>query len=202
MINRGGEKISPLEVDSALLSVDGVKEAVCFGVEDEKYGEIVWAAVVLSKPDSAAEKRIQAALAGKISKVGIIGSSTRRIQLLTDIAALPSLKFLKESSSSRKSPKVRPARFRARTSRKSCSRNSRTTSPKQDCSSRVTRRNQQCSKSLLLATPGWGIGGHEESDCHGAETLNEIVLTSNERVLTSAKQPVWENLGNRTIRVR
>ncbi|KAG9040815.1 hypothetical protein FS837_013058 [Tulasnella sp. UAMH 9824] len=71
LINRGGEKISPLEVDSALLSVDGVKEAVCFGVEDEKYGEIVWAAVVLSKPDSGAEKRIQAALAGKISKFKI-----------------------------------------------------------------------------------------------------------------------------------
>lgn len=38
-INRGGEKISPLEVDAALLSLDGVGEAVAFGVPDEKYGE-------------------------------------------------------------------------------------------------------------------------------------------------------------------
>lgn len=38
-INRGGEKISPLEVDAALLSLDGVSEAVAFGVPDEKYGE-------------------------------------------------------------------------------------------------------------------------------------------------------------------
>lgn len=41
LINRAGEKISPLEVDSALLSVDGVGEAVAFGVPDEKYGEKV-----------------------------------------------------------------------------------------------------------------------------------------------------------------
>lgn len=40
-INRGGEKISPLEVDAALLSVEGVGEAVAFGVADEKFGEKV-----------------------------------------------------------------------------------------------------------------------------------------------------------------
>lgn len=40
-INRGGEKISPLEVDAALLSIDGVGEAVAFGVADEKFGEKV-----------------------------------------------------------------------------------------------------------------------------------------------------------------
>ncbi|KAG8885103.1 hypothetical protein FRB97_002268 [Tulasnella sp. 331] len=71
LINRGGEKISPLEVDSALLAVDGVKEAVCFGVEDEHYGEIVWAAVVLSKEggsQDSEESRIRHALDGKISK--------------------------------------------------------------------------------------------------------------------------------------
>lgn len=71
LINRGGEKISPLEIDSALLSVDGVKEAVCFGVEDEHYGEIVWAAVVLSKDGTqeVEEPRIKKALDGKIAKV-------------------------------------------------------------------------------------------------------------------------------------
>ncbi len=47
MINRGGEKISPLEIDDALLAHAGVIEAVAFGVPDEKYGEIVSAAVVL-----------------------------------------------------------------------------------------------------------------------------------------------------------
>ena len=48
LINRGGEKISPLEVDAALIKHPSISEAVCFGVPDEKYGEIVQAAVVLS----------------------------------------------------------------------------------------------------------------------------------------------------------
>lgn len=48
LINRGGEKISPLEVDAALLQHPSVAEAVCFGVPDVKYGEVVQAAVVLS----------------------------------------------------------------------------------------------------------------------------------------------------------
>ena len=47
LINRGGEKISPLEVDAVLLEHPAVAEAVCFGVPDEKYGEEVHAAVVL-----------------------------------------------------------------------------------------------------------------------------------------------------------
>jgi acyl-coenzyme A synthetase/AMP-(fatty) acid ligase len=79
LINRGGEKISPLEVDSALLSVQGVKEAVCFGVEDKKYGEVVWAGMVLeggrdgSKQD---ESKIKAALTGKLSKVRLVYTIT------------------------------------------------------------------------------------------------------------------------------
>ena len=48
LINRGGEKISPLEVDAVLLQHPSVSEAVCFGVPDAKYGEAVQAAVVLS----------------------------------------------------------------------------------------------------------------------------------------------------------
>ena len=48
LINRGGEKISPLEVDAVLLKHPSVAEAVSFGVPDELYGEIVQAAVVLN----------------------------------------------------------------------------------------------------------------------------------------------------------
>lgn len=36
-----GEKISPIEVDSVLLSHPHVAQAVCFGVPDDKYGEEV-----------------------------------------------------------------------------------------------------------------------------------------------------------------
>lgn len=47
LINRGGEKISPREIDEVLLTHPAVAEAVCFGVADAKYGEEVAAAVVL-----------------------------------------------------------------------------------------------------------------------------------------------------------
>lgn len=46
LINRGGEKISPFEVDAVLLSHPFVAQAVAFAVPDEKYGEEVNAAVV------------------------------------------------------------------------------------------------------------------------------------------------------------
>ena len=48
LINRGGEKISPLEIDGILLKHPAIAEAVCFAVPDEKYGEVVHAAVVLN----------------------------------------------------------------------------------------------------------------------------------------------------------
>ena len=55
LINRGGEKISPREIDEALLTHPAVAEAVCFGVPDAKYGEEVAAAVVLRGEVSAAD---------------------------------------------------------------------------------------------------------------------------------------------------
>jgi acyl-CoA synthetase (AMP-forming)/AMP-acid ligase II len=54
LINRGGEKISPLEIDSALLSHSAVAEAASYGSPDPKYGEEVHAAVVL-KADASVE---------------------------------------------------------------------------------------------------------------------------------------------------
>jgi acyl-CoA synthetase (AMP-forming)/AMP-acid ligase II len=54
LINRGGEKISPLEVDAVLLAHPAVAEAVCFALPDAKYGEEVYAAVVL-KGEATAE---------------------------------------------------------------------------------------------------------------------------------------------------
>jgi acyl-CoA synthetase (AMP-forming)/AMP-acid ligase II len=47
LINRGGEKISPLEVDAALLAHPAVAEAACFAAPHPMYGEEVHAAVVV-----------------------------------------------------------------------------------------------------------------------------------------------------------
>lgn len=46
LINRGGEKISPIEVDAVILSHLDVAQAVCFGVPDDKYGEEINCAVI------------------------------------------------------------------------------------------------------------------------------------------------------------
>ena len=47
MIIRGGENIAPAEIEEVLLSHPAVRDAVCFGIPDEKYGEVVGAAVTL-----------------------------------------------------------------------------------------------------------------------------------------------------------
>ena len=46
-INRGGEKISPLEIDEVLLRHPAIAEAVTFAIPHDKLGEEVGAAVVL-----------------------------------------------------------------------------------------------------------------------------------------------------------
>ncbi len=73
LINRGGEKISPIELDSALLSLKGVAEAVSFGVEDAKYGEKVWAMVVLKTGEKEDQARLKQELEGKVAKVNNAG---------------------------------------------------------------------------------------------------------------------------------
>jgi len=50
LINRGGEKIGPREIDEVLLTHPAVAEAVCFGVPHPSWGEEVEAAVVLKQP--------------------------------------------------------------------------------------------------------------------------------------------------------
>ena len=66
LINRGGEKIAPLEVDAVLARHPAVAEAICFGVPDVKYGEEVHAAVVLRGDATAAD--IQAFCRGHLAE--------------------------------------------------------------------------------------------------------------------------------------
>jgi acyl-CoA synthetase (AMP-forming)/AMP-acid ligase II len=58
MINRGGEKIAPREIDDVLLQHPSVGEAVAFGLPHERWGEEVAAAVVLK--GEASEKDLLA----------------------------------------------------------------------------------------------------------------------------------------------
>jgi acyl-CoA synthetase (AMP-forming)/AMP-acid ligase II len=59
IINRGGEKISPREVDEVLMDHPAVRQVVTFALPHEKLGEDVAAAVVLKEGITATEKEIR-----------------------------------------------------------------------------------------------------------------------------------------------
>ncbi|KAF9887893.1 hypothetical protein FE257_009553 [Aspergillus nanangensis] len=69
LINKGGEKISPIELDNTLLANPKVAEAVCFSIPDEgHYGEDIGAAVVLKSAGTATEEELKSWVAGKLAK--------------------------------------------------------------------------------------------------------------------------------------
>jgi acyl-CoA synthetase (AMP-forming)/AMP-acid ligase II len=59
IINRGGEKVSPREVDEILMDHPAVGQVVCFGMPHPKLGEEVAAAVVLREGQQATERELQ-----------------------------------------------------------------------------------------------------------------------------------------------
>ena len=63
IINRGGEKISPREVDELLMDHPAVAQVVCFGMPHPKLGEEVAAVVVLREGQAATERELQAFVA-------------------------------------------------------------------------------------------------------------------------------------------
>lgn len=65
MINRGGEKISPLEIEDVLLRHPAVSEAAVYGRPDAKYGEQVAAAVVAG--DGATEAALRSHCAAALA---------------------------------------------------------------------------------------------------------------------------------------
>jgi acyl-CoA synthetase (AMP-forming)/AMP-acid ligase II/acyl carrier protein len=66
IINRGGEKISPREIDEILLEHPAVAQAMTFAIPDTKLGEDIAAAVVLRQP-GATEKELRHFLGQRLS---------------------------------------------------------------------------------------------------------------------------------------
>jgi acyl-CoA synthetase (AMP-forming)/AMP-acid ligase II/aryl carrier-like protein len=71
IINRGGEKVSPGEVDEALLEHAAVRQAVAFGVPHATLGEDVAAAVVLKDGATETADQIRAFLFGRLAEFKI-----------------------------------------------------------------------------------------------------------------------------------
>ncbi len=81
LINRGGEKISPLEIDDVLLRHPGVAEALAFAVPHRSYGEDVHAALVLRPGHAVDEREMKAHCAGLLAEFKV----PRRFHLLPEI---------------------------------------------------------------------------------------------------------------------
>ena len=67
IINRGGEKISPKEIDEILVSHPNVAEAVTFSIKHSKLGEDIGAALVLIDSQKTTAKELQEYLKKKIA---------------------------------------------------------------------------------------------------------------------------------------
>lgn len=81
IINRGGEKISPLEVDGILLDHPAIQQVVAFAMPHPKLGEEVAAAVVLREGQTATEREIRDFCATRMADFKV----PRRIVILDEI---------------------------------------------------------------------------------------------------------------------
>lgn len=68
LINKGGEKISPIELDNVLTRHPAVSEAVSFAVPDEMYGQEVAVAIVLKSGQKGDEKEFREWVGSKLAK--------------------------------------------------------------------------------------------------------------------------------------
>jgi len=68
MINRGGEKIAPREIDEALVEHEAIAQAITFAVPHPTLGEDVAAAVVLHNGMNASEAELRAYLLDRIAE--------------------------------------------------------------------------------------------------------------------------------------
>jgi acyl-CoA synthetase (AMP-forming)/AMP-acid ligase II len=81
IINRGGEKVSPLEVDAVLMDHPAIGQVVTFALPHPQLGEEVAAAVVLRDGAAAAEQEIRDFAAGRLAAFKV----PRRVVILNEI---------------------------------------------------------------------------------------------------------------------
>jgi acyl-CoA synthetase (AMP-forming)/AMP-acid ligase II len=67
IISRGGEKISPREVDEVLMDHPSVQQVVAFGIPHDKLGEEVGAVVVLRDGMKATERELRDFVASRVA---------------------------------------------------------------------------------------------------------------------------------------
>lgn len=68
LINKGGEKISPVEIDNVLVQHPKISEAVSFAIDDDLYGQNVAVAVVLQEGSQLTKAELLAWFAERVAK--------------------------------------------------------------------------------------------------------------------------------------
>lgn len=68
LINKGGEKISPIELDNVLARHPAISEAVSFAIPDEMYGQDVGVAIVLKPDQKLTASDLKKWVADKVAK--------------------------------------------------------------------------------------------------------------------------------------
>ncbi|KAI1344790.1 peroxisomal-coenzyme A synthetase [Xylariaceae sp. FL0016] len=68
LINKGGENISPIELDNVLTRHPAVSEAVSFAIPDELYGQDIGVAVVLKGGEKLAQEELRGWVSDKLAK--------------------------------------------------------------------------------------------------------------------------------------
>jgi acyl-CoA synthetase (AMP-forming)/AMP-acid ligase II len=81
IIKTRGEKVSPIEVENALFSIEGVREAAVLGFPDELLGEAIRAYVVLEEGAELGEQEIVAACRTKLESFMV----PKEVVLLDDL---------------------------------------------------------------------------------------------------------------------
>ena len=81
IINKGGEKISPLEVDNILMDFPPIDQALCFGYKDKMLGEDIAVAIKLKENKSCTEDDIKSYANEKLAKFKI----PKKIFIVKDI---------------------------------------------------------------------------------------------------------------------
>lgn len=81
LINRGGEKISPLEVDTVIMDHPAVEQCLTFAIPHDKLGEEVGAAIVLRQGQLVAEADLRAFAATRLAAFKV----PRKIVFLEEI---------------------------------------------------------------------------------------------------------------------
>ncbi|MBD1157843.1 AMP-binding protein [Pelagibacterales bacterium SAG-MED17] len=71
IINKGGEKISPLEVDNVLMDHPFIDQAVCFGYDDKMLGENIASAIIIKSGVTCSENDILEYAQKKLAKFKI-----------------------------------------------------------------------------------------------------------------------------------